>query len=116
VCCLCDYSKESTSKTVVADEGGADDETETGHDDDERAGAAQYVSANCVVFTHYSGDAAAIVDEHFSRALSQASSAVAPTSSSSAGSASSSAAGGFGGSEPGSGGKAAGASKGRFQL
>lgn len=30
---------------------------------------AQYVSANCVVFTHYSGDAAAVVDQHFSRAL-----------------------------------------------
>ncbi|CAB3250975.1 unnamed protein product [Arctia plantaginis] len=31
---------------------------------------AQYVSANCVVFTHYSGDVAAVVDEHFARALS----------------------------------------------
>uniref|UniRef100_A0A182PFQ7 Transcription cofactor vestigial-like protein 2 n=1 Tax=Anopheles epiroticus TaxID=199890 RepID=A0A182PFQ7_9DIPT len=30
---------------------------------------AQYVSATCVVFTHYSGDAASVVDEHFSRAL-----------------------------------------------
>uniref|UniRef100_A0A4Y0BKK9 Protein vestigial n=1 Tax=Anopheles funestus TaxID=62324 RepID=A0A4Y0BKK9_ANOFN len=32
-------------------------------------GRAQYVSATCVVFTHYSGDAASVVDEHFSRAL-----------------------------------------------
>lgn len=30
---------------------------------------AQYVSASCVVFTHYSGDTASTVDEHFSRAL-----------------------------------------------
>ncbi|XP_047986694.1 protein vestigial [Leguminivora glycinivorella] len=30
---------------------------------------AQYVSANCVVFTHYSGDVAAVVDEHFAKAL-----------------------------------------------
>lgn len=30
---------------------------------------AQYVSATCVVFTHYSGDTASVVDEHFSRAL-----------------------------------------------
>ncbi|ENN78649.1 hypothetical protein D910_04967 [Dendroctonus ponderosae] len=30
---------------------------------------AQYVSANCVVFTHYQGDAASVVDEHFNRAL-----------------------------------------------
>ncbi|XP_032511321.1 protein vestigial [Danaus plexippus] len=33
-------------------------------------GRAQYVSANCVVFTHYSGDVAAVVDDHFTRALS----------------------------------------------
>ncbi|EDS33323.1 conserved hypothetical protein [Culex quinquefasciatus] len=40
------------------------------------SGRAQYVSATCVVFTHYSGDSASVVDEHFSRAR--------PTSSSSA--------------------------------
>lgn len=40
-------------------------------DDSLEAGGsrAQYVSANCVVFTHYQGDAASVVDEHFSRAL-----------------------------------------------
>uniref|UniRef100_T1I8U7 Uncharacterized protein n=1 Tax=Rhodnius prolixus TaxID=13249 RepID=T1I8U7_RHOPR len=41
-------------------------------DDDEESGGssrAQYVSANCVVFTHYTGDVAAVVDEHFTRAL-----------------------------------------------
>ncbi|XP_035775456.1 protein vestigial-like isoform X1 [Anopheles albimanus] len=32
-------------------------------------GRAQYLSATCVVFTNYSGDAASSVDEHFSRAL-----------------------------------------------
>ncbi|XP_055589323.1 protein vestigial-like [Uranotaenia lowii] len=32
-------------------------------------GRAQYLSATCVVFTHYSGDSASVVDEHFSRAL-----------------------------------------------
>ena len=32
-------------------------------------GRAQYISASCVVFTHYSGDTATEVDEHFSRAL-----------------------------------------------
>ncbi|XP_044742999.1 protein vestigial [Chrysoperla carnea] len=34
---------------------------------------AQYVSANCVVFTHYTGDAATVVDQHFSRALDKSS-------------------------------------------
>lgn len=30
---------------------------------------AQYMSANCVVVTHYQGDAASVVDEHFTKAL-----------------------------------------------
>ncbi|XP_050028140.1 uncharacterized protein vg isoform X1 [Dermacentor andersoni] len=34
-------------------------------------GDAHYVSANCVVFTYYSGDISSVVDEHFSRALSE---------------------------------------------
>lgn len=40
-------------------------------DDDSQEGSsrAQYVSANCVILTHYQGDAASVVDEHFSRAL-----------------------------------------------
>ncbi|CAN7988963.1 unnamed protein product, partial [Ixodes hexagonus] len=38
------------------------------------AADAQYLSANCVVFTYYSGDISSVVDEHFSRALSQPSS------------------------------------------
>lgn len=33
------------------------------------AARAQYLSATCVVFTHYTGDTATMVDEHFSRAL-----------------------------------------------
>lgn len=32
-------------------------------------GRAQYVSATCVVVTHYTGDVASVVDEHFTRAL-----------------------------------------------
>lgn len=52
---------------VCAGGGSSDSEGETGASGRARA---QYVSANCVVFTHYSGDVAAVVDEHFSRALS----------------------------------------------
>jgi hypothetical protein len=62
------------SCAVVAGGGAGLEEDE---DDDEETGGtagpgsrAQYVSANCVVFTHYSGDVASVVDEHFSRALS----------------------------------------------
>ena len=35
--------------------------------------SAQYMSANCVIFTYYSGDISKMVDEHFTKALSQAS-------------------------------------------
>lgn len=49
------------------DEDNMDDSRTRG--DRRTAAHAQYVSVNCVVFTHYTGDVAAVVDEHFSRAL-----------------------------------------------
>lgn len=54
---------------VTGHQPGVDD------DDSQDAGSsrAQYVSANCVVFTHYQGDASTVVDEHFSRALDKTS-------------------------------------------
>lgn len=39
------------------------------HPDQGTPARAQYVSATCVVFTHYAGDTASVVDEHFQRAL-----------------------------------------------
>lgn len=54
----------------VAGGGSSESEGELGGGAAGAGGArAQYVSANCVVFTHYSGDVAAVVDEHFARAL-----------------------------------------------
>ena len=41
------------------------------NDADEAHKEAQYLSANCVLFMHYSGDASSVVDEHFTRALNQ---------------------------------------------
>jgi spore coat protein U-like protein len=32
-------------------------------------GRAQYLSATCVVVTHYDGDSSNVVDEHFAKAL-----------------------------------------------
>ena len=32
---------------------------------------AQYLSANCVIFTYYTGDISKVVDDHFTKALSQ---------------------------------------------
>lgn len=46
---------------------GTANTTEDSDDGENRA--AQYVNANCVVFTHYRGDAASEVEEHFQRAL-----------------------------------------------
>ncbi|XP_076373798.1 transcription cofactor vestigial-like protein 2 isoform X1 [Tachypleus tridentatus] len=55
--------------------------TTTGKEDDKNtasnphgAADAHYISANCVVFTYFTGDTSDVVDEHFSRALSQPSS------------------------------------------
>ena len=42
-----------------------------GLDDEQRT--AQYLSANCVIFTYYTGDINKIVDDHFSKALNQSS-------------------------------------------
>ncbi|XP_054264439.1 protein vestigial-like isoform X2 [Macrosteles quadrilineatus] len=41
---------------------------------------ATYMSANCVVFTHYTGDVASVVDQHFSRALSYSQDKASPGS------------------------------------
>ncbi|GJQ67266.1 vg [Trypoxylus dichotomus] len=58
-----DCSMHGRSSTEDAQQAADDDSSEEG------SSRAQYVSANCVVFTHYQGDAASVVDEHFSRAL-----------------------------------------------
>lgn len=43
-------------------------------DKSEQPKDTQYLSANCVLMTYYTGDISSNVDEHFSRALSQPSS------------------------------------------
>ncbi|XP_061846767.1 transcription cofactor vestigial-like protein 2 isoform X2 [Colius striatus] len=40
----------------------------------ERPPEAEYLSSRCVLFTYFQGDISTVVDEHFSRALSQPSS------------------------------------------
>ncbi|GBP64072.1 Protein vestigial [Eumeta japonica] len=61
----------STHGRASADGGGSSEsEGECGETGGGARGRAQYFSANCVVFTHYSGDVATVVDEHFARALS----------------------------------------------
>ncbi|XP_030757506.1 protein vestigial isoform X2 [Sitophilus oryzae] len=59
-----DCSLHGRSSTEDPQQGVEDDDSQ-----DAASSRAQYVSANCVVFTHYQGDAASVVDEHFNRAL-----------------------------------------------
>ncbi|XP_068135574.1 transcription cofactor vestigial-like protein 2 isoform X4 [Hyperolius riggenbachi] len=55
----------------------------------ERPPEAEYINSRCVLFTYFQGDISAVVDEHFSRALSQPSS-YSPSSSAKTGRATSS--------------------------
>lgn len=40
-------------------------------DDLENNGSAQYLTANCVLVTYFTGEISQVVDEHFARALQQ---------------------------------------------
>lgn len=47
---------------------------EEGSPEKERPPEAEYINSRCVLFTYFQGDISSVVDEHFSRALSQPSS------------------------------------------
>lgn len=51
-------------------------------EDKELAPGAEYLSSRCVLFTYFQGDISAVVDEHFSRALSHTAVVAYPPSSS----------------------------------
>ncbi|XP_057245910.1 transcription cofactor vestigial-like protein 3 isoform X1 [Malurus melanocephalus] len=48
-------------------------------DDKDQPAEMEYLNSRCVLFTYFQGDIGSVVDEHFSRALSQASSFSAET-------------------------------------
>lgn len=54
-------------REVVVEEEEGEDAGPSGSN-----GRPQYMSANCVVFTNYTGDVQAVVEEHFTRALNYA--------------------------------------------
>ncbi|XP_071133567.1 transcription cofactor vestigial-like protein 2 [Mytilus galloprovincialis] len=61
-------SNHSTTSELERDlHSGLDSETE-------RPKSSQYIAPNCVLFNYFSGDVSTVVDDHFSRALSQPSS------------------------------------------
>lgn len=43
-------------------------------DEKDQPAEMEYLNSRCVLFTYFQGDIGSVVDEHFSRALSQASS------------------------------------------
>ncbi|XP_035721917.1 protein vestigial-like isoform X2 [Vespa mandarinia] len=59
----------SQPSRTLDDDRSTDGAATAAEDSDDGESRAQYVSANCVVFTHYRGDAASEVEEHFQRAL-----------------------------------------------
>ncbi|XP_057326400.1 protein vestigial [Microplitis mediator] len=59
----------SQPSRTLDDDRSTDGPGTTADDSDDGESRAQYVNANCVVFTHYRGDAASEVEEHFQRAL-----------------------------------------------
>lgn len=48
-------------------------------DEKDQPAEMEYLNSRCVLFTYFQGDIGSVVDEHFSRALSQASSFNADT-------------------------------------
>nr|XP_015211165.1 PREDICTED: transcription cofactor vestigial-like protein 2 isoform X3 [Lepisosteus oculatus] len=68
-------AQESGSSTFSGHSGPTIKEEDCARDK-ERAPEAEYINSRCVLFTYVQGDISAVVDEHFSRALSQPSSYV----------------------------------------
>ncbi|XKL62358.1 hypothetical protein PGB90_002191 [Kerria lacca] len=70
------YKEEDTPNTKEGTSSSERRETVVDEEEEDDAGStssnsrAQYMSANCVVFTHYTGDVQTVVEEHFTRALS----------------------------------------------
>ena len=67
-------SASSTAASPVASSSTVKSEEDSSDKDCEQALSTQYLSANCVLITYFSGDIASNVDDHFTRALSQPSS------------------------------------------
>ncbi|XP_007897838.1 transcription cofactor vestigial-like protein 2a isoform X2 [Callorhinchus milii] len=81
------YSKmqeaaESTSVSGSFAAHGSTIKEEESSGEKERPPEAEYISSRCVLFTYFQGDISSVVDEHFTRALSQPSSYTAASDSS----------------------------------
>uniref|UniRef100_A0A8C6UI27 Vestigial-like family member 2a n=1 Tax=Neogobius melanostomus TaxID=47308 RepID=A0A8C6UI27_9GOBI len=67
------YSKMQEPQQEGGSRAGSNGPPNIKEEDKELPPGAEYLSARCVLFTYFQGDISAVVDEHFSRALSQTS-------------------------------------------
>ncbi|CAL1586590.1 unnamed protein product [Knipowitschia caucasica] len=67
------YSKMQEAQPESSSRLGSGGPPHIKEEDKELPPGAEYLSARCVLFTYFQGDISAVVDEHFSRALSQSS-------------------------------------------
>nr|XP_014429107.1 transcription cofactor vestigial-like protein 2 [Pelodiscus sinensis] len=67
-------SSASTSSSSFSSHAPASIKEEDCSPEKERPPEAEYINSRCVLFTYFQGDISSVVDEHFSRALSQPSS------------------------------------------
>ncbi|XP_049627325.1 transcription cofactor vestigial-like protein 2 isoform X2 [Suncus etruscus] len=67
-------SSSSSGSSSFSSQTRASIKEEEGSPEKERPAEAEYINSRCVLFTYFQGDISSVVDEHFSRALSQPSS------------------------------------------
>ncbi|XP_016054214.1 PREDICTED: transcription cofactor vestigial-like protein 2 [Miniopterus natalensis] len=65
---------DSSGSSSFSSQTPASIKEEEGSPEKERPPEAEYINSRCVLFTYFQGDISSVVDEHFSRALSQPSS------------------------------------------
>ncbi|KAL6046099.1 hypothetical protein STEG23_023643 [Scotinomys teguina] len=72
--CNASPSSSTSGSSTFSNQTPASVKEEEGSPDKERPPEAEYINSRCVLFTYFQGDISSVVDEHFSRALSQPSS------------------------------------------
>ncbi|XP_023570000.1 transcription cofactor vestigial-like protein 2 isoform X1 [Octodon degus] len=70
----CTTSPSGSGSSSFSSQAAASIKEEEGSSEKEHPPEAEYISSRCVLFTYFQGDISSVVDEHFSRALSQPSS------------------------------------------
>lgn len=72
--CNASPSSSGSGSSSFSSQTPASIKEEEGSPEKERPPEAEYINSRCVLFTYFQGDISSVVDEHFSRALSQPSS------------------------------------------